>query len=410
MKPVLNRVSAALVACAALGMAASCGDDGASGEGGEGAEGGTGAGGLGGFSPGSGVTGGLLGSTGATGGMGQATSCEPSPDDQGCVGEAYEGEGMPLDIYVMFDVSCSMSCSVSRSGCCKDNDPEPLAEWRIEPVRQAMTAFLRDPASAGISVGLGFFGDHALNQNTDPVVCSVESHEDAAVEIAPLPGSASALISALEAAEPQGGTPTHLAIDGACSHIQSWTAANPGRKVVMLLVTDGVPEHSCRATIARAVSAAEGCFAAGEGPEIYVLGVVANNNNSLDQLHAIAEAGGTERAYLTTVEDVSGSMLAALNAIRADAQIPCDLRIPAPPSGAELDPGYVNLGICDAAGVLQTTPYVQEQTNCGNGPGWYYDDPSSPEVIHLCEATCETVSTPGARLYYTIGCATTIIR
>ncbi len=335
------------------------------------------------------------------------TECGPSADDSGCVGVQFEGESIPLDIYVMFDLSCSMSCSVEHSGCCRNsNNPDPLDDWRIQPVREAMKSFLRDPMSAGIGVGLGFFGDHDLEQHNDPGVCSVASHSDAAVDIQKLPDAADTLIATLDAGEPQGGTPTHLAIDGACAYVGSWKEQNPGHKVVVLLVTDGIPEYSCGADIQKAESAAENCYQDGDGFQTYVLGVVANNNNSLDQLNTIAEAGGTETAYLTDSSDVAGSVLAALNAIRADAVIPCDLQIPAPPQGETLNPGKVNLGVCDAAGDVVTTPYVQSESNCDGSPGWYYDDPNSPEAIHLCDVTCDTVSVPGSSLFFSVGCDT----
>lgn len=335
-------------------------------------------------------------------------ACTPSADDSGCVGAAFEGESIPLDIYVMFDLSCSMSCNVDHSGCCREsNRPDPLEEWRIQPVRAAMRSFLQDPASAGISVGLGFFGDHDVNNNRDPEICTVEAHSDAAVPIKKLPEAADELIAELDAGEPQGGTPTHLAIDGACTYASNWKDEHPGRKVVILLVTDGIPEHSCDADIRKARNAAEDCYDDGDGLETYVLGVVANNNNSLDQLNEIAEAGGTDNAYLTDTNDVAGSVLEALNAIRADAAIPCDLNIPPPPNGETLNPAKVNLGICDPAGDVVVTPYVGSQGDC-DGPGWYYDDPNSPETIHLCEVTCDTVSIAGSSLFFTVGCDTRI--
>jgi hypothetical protein len=347
-----------------------------------------------------------LGSGGSAAGNNTPSACQPGPDEAGCVGEAYEGETIPLDIYVMFDLSCSMSCSVDQSGCCRESDnPDPLEDWRIQPVREAMTTFLRDPASAGIGVGLGFFGDHDVDQPDDPEVCTVAAHTDAAVDIQLLPGAADQLIAELNAGEPQGGTPTHLAIEGACAYVDDWQQQNPAHKVVILLVTDGIPEHSCDATIGLATAAAEDCYSDGSGHQTYVLGVVANNNNSLDQLNEIAQAGGTEQAYLTDADDIAGSVLSALNAIRGDAVIPCELQIPPPPEGETLDPTRVNFGICNAAGEVQVTPYVETPSEC-NGPGWYYNDPSSPETIHLCEATCATVSVPGASLFFTVGCNT----
>jgi len=348
--------------------------------------------------------------TTGTGGTGidpePPTSCAPAADDSGCVGATFEGESIPLDIYVMFDLSCSMSCSVDHSGCCRQSDnPDPLEQWRIQPVREAMRTFLQDPMSAGISVGLGFFGDHDVNNPEDPAVCNVEAHSDATVPIKKLPGAASDLIAELDAGEPQGGTPTHLAIDGACVYASDWKAKHASHKVVVLLVTDGIPEHSCEADIHKARTAAEACYDDGDGLETYVLGVVANNNNSLDQLNDIAEAGGTDHAYLTNTADVAGSVLEALNAIRADAVIPCDLNIPPPPMGETLNPAKVNLGVCDPAGDVVVTPYVDSQSDC-DGPGGYYDDPNSPEAIHLCEVTCETVSLAGSSLFFSVGCDT----
>jgi hypothetical protein len=339
------------------------------------------------------------------------SECLTPADDTGCVGQAYEGENTPLDIFVMFDISCSMSCSVEESGCCDQYNAPP--DSRIVPVREAMESFLRDPASAGISVGLGFFGDHDANlsdqeRNSDEL-CSVENHSDATVPIAPLPGNADAMVAGLNSIQPQGGTPTQWAIRGACQHVIDWKAANPGRKTVVLLVTDGIPEHSCSATFQSATAAAEDCYDGGNGPEVYVLGVDSNNNGIGDsrvQLDGIAEAGGTDQAYLTDASDTAGSMLDALNAIRADAVIPCDMRIPPPPAGEELNPNLINLGICDSTLTPIVAPRVDDEAACGDHDGWYYDDPDSPERIHLCDVTCNTVSVPGSTLFFSVGCQT----
>src|SRR6187399_975097 len=79
------------------------------------------------------------------------------PDDcgtsvlNGCVGEFYEGESLPLDIYIMFDQSGSML-----------NDVGGLT--RLEAVQQATREFLRDPASTGIGVGIGYFGYQPIGE------------------------------------------------------------------------------------------------------------------------------------------------------------------------------------------------------------------------------------------------------
>lgn len=329
---------------------------------------------------------------------------------EGCTGLTFEGENVPLDIYVMFDLSCSMSCTVDQQGCCRNSDDAaPEDEWRIQPVRNAMRAFLQDPQSAGIGVGLGFFGDHPVQPppgEGDPV-CTVEDHADATVPIGVLPESSDELISALDDGEPQGGTPTHLAIDGACDYSNDWKQENPTHKVVVLLVTDGIPEHSCQADIDQAVDSAESCFDSGNGRELYVLGVAANNNDSLDQLNDIADAGGTEQAYLTDSNDVENSVLEALNAIRADAAIPCTLNIPDPPDGGTIDYGQVNVGVCDAAENTVHTYFVEEPADCDHG-AWYYEDVDGEQVVQLCEPTCDTVSVSGAALTLSVGCETVV--
>jgi len=336
-------------------------------------------------------------------------ACAPQPDDTGCVGAAFEGESIPLDIMVMFDLSCSMSCSVTESGCCLPANANATNKWRLQPVRDAMKTFLEDPASGGIGVGLAFFGNHALTANNDPTVCSVAHYSNASVEIAPLPGNSAALVSALNNGMPEGGTPTQLAIDGACVHANSWKTSNPSHKVVILLVTDGIPEYSCNATIRLAQTSAANCYNAGQGIQTYVLGISSNNNgsgSSLTQLNGIASAGGTVQAYLTDTNDVAGSVLAALNAIRADAVIPCDLQIPPPPDGQTLAADKVNIGICGPGGNPIVTPYVGNESSCGSNPGWYYDNPNAPGTIHLCNVTCETVKAPGSSLFFSVGCQT----
>ena len=389
------RVSVAMLGALAVPLAMSCGGDDNKGDGDNGGTGGIILFGDGGSALGSGV------------GASNPGTCTPPADDTGCVGAAYEGESIPLDIYIMFDLSCSMSCSIDDRGCCIDYNPPE--DWRLQPVRNAMVSFLQDPASAGIGMGLGFFGNHDVNNPNDPEMCTPEHHEPPVVEIASMPGNSDALVTALENGTPQGGTPTHLAIEGACAHVAGWKAQHSDHKVVILLVTDGIPEHSCNANIRLATESATECYDDGHGFQTYVLGIESNNNNqgsSLDQLNQIAEAGGTNEAYLSNTQDVAGSVLAALNAIRADAVIPCDMTIPDPPSGETLDPAMFNLGICDPNGEVIVTPFVADADDCGSESGWYYNDNANPETVHLCDATCEAVGAPGSTLYFSMGCKT----
>jgi hypothetical protein len=312
------------------------------------------------------------------------------------VGTAYEGENIPLDIFIMFDQSCSMSCPVEQGGpgqCCMGG-PNP----RITPVREAVDQFLADPLSNGIGVGIGFFGYFPSGETS----CDPADYSRAAVEIAKLPGNAATVSAALNAVTPTGETPTDMAIEGACNYLNDYHEQNPGSKKIILLVTDGVPEtpsSNCDPSVEGASQVAADCLNGTPNIETYVLGV----GQALDSLNAIAAAGGTDQAYLVEEGDVAGSVLEALNAIRADAVIPCTLPVPQPSDG-QLDYGKVNLGICDAAGETVQTAYVENADGCQNLGNWYYTDSATGRNIQLCDQTCDAVTAAGAKLFFNVGC------
>lgn len=344
------------------------------------------------------------GSGGPTGGIGGTTvdGCGPVPDDEGCVGTAYEGENIPLDIFIMFDQSCSMSCPIEQGGpgqCCCQPPATGCSNQRIDPVRSAVDQFLSDPLSNGIGVGIGFFGYYTVGDTS----CDPADYARAAVPIAPLPGNAAQVSAALNAVLPTGETPTDMAIQGACDYLHDYHDERPGSKKVILLVTDGVPEtpqSNCDPSVDGASRVAQECLNGNPNIETYVLGV----GQALDSLNAIAEAGGTERAYLVESGDVAGSVLEALNAIRADAAIPCSLPIPPPPDGGALDYSRVNIGICDAGGESVPTSYVPSADDCQGAGNWYYEDTATGRNITLCDATCEAVTAAGATLFFNVGC------
>jgi hypothetical protein len=308
----------------------------------------------------------------------------------GCVGEFYEGESLPLDIYVMFDQSGSML-----------NDVGGLT--RLEAVQQATREFLRDPASAGIGVGIGYFGYQPIGETR----CEDALYAPAAV---PISIDHEPVIQSLDGREPTGETPTASALRGACTYASEWKRQHPGRGVVILLVTDGKPEApvscaggGCCPTIDDAEAAALACSDRAPNVPTYVLGV----GPELELLNRIAVAGGTQRAYLVGNENVAENVLAALSTIRGDAAIPCTLEIPKPPQGEHVDLATVNL-FAGQSGVdcLSPIDHVTDVTSCGSDGGWYYDDPTAPDAVELCPASCDSVSRPGSRLRFSIGCAT----
>jgi hypothetical protein len=333
-------------------------------------------------------------SGGGNGTSGAAGSCPITVNDAGCSGELYQGETIPLDVYIMFDQSGSML------------NPEQGGVTRMDAVRAALDQFVHDPKSAGIGVGIGYFGNLPIGQTS----CDPTQYATEAVPVAPLPGNAQAIMDSLNGRQPTGETPSGAAIRGACTYAKSWKTANPGHEVVILLMTDGKPEAPvtcnggsgpCCPTLPDAVNATTDCLNGKPGLKTYVLGV----GPLLDNLTQIAVAGGTEKAYLVSGGDVTSQVLTALNDIRAAAAIPCQLQIPPPPTGSTLDLTKVNVIHTTNSCEVRVISYRDTQASCDttNG-GWFFDNPSAPQNVILCGKTCDDVSIPGGQLFFSVGC------
>ncbi|HYQ15576.1 MAG TPA: hypothetical protein VEQ58_07460, partial [Polyangiaceae bacterium] len=159
-------------------------------------------------------------------------------------------------------------------------------------------------------------------------------------------------------------------------------------------------------TLAVAVQAASDCRSAEPAIDTYVLGV----GPFLDNLQQIAQAGGTDHAYLIGDQDVEQQVLKALNAIRGAASIPCELQLPKASGGNALDYGLVNVAYQDSSCALSTIYNVLSADSCdASAGGWYYDDPAAPSSVKLCGASCDQVSAPGGRLAFTVGCETKVL-
>jgi von Willebrand factor type A domain-containing protein len=368
---------------------------GASGSGSGGGAGGAGSGADANFfsrsdgSPGGGGAGGTPGVMGAY----------PCLENMGgsCAGTLYKAKTLPTDIYVMFD----------QSGSMLTKDPDGGGLSRMDAVRKAVDQFAHAPESAGLGMGIGYFGYHALSCACTS--CDPKDYSVPAVTIGNLPDQATPIMSSLNAIMPTGETPTGAAIRGACTYAKGRKATDPTRNIVILLVTDGEPQApltsmkgTCNPTLEDAVAAATECSAA--GVPTYVLGV----GPSLNNLNQIAAAGRTKSAYLVA-NGGTGDIIKALASIRSDAMIPCQLQIPMP-AGADVDFQKVNVVYADASCNVSTYLYVENTGNCnGQTGGWYYDDPKAPKQINLCGPTCEQVKAAGGQLVVSVGCMTKII-
>ncbi|HEX6276825.1 MAG TPA: hypothetical protein VFZ53_27485, partial [Polyangiaceae bacterium] len=136
---------AAATACSAGGGGKGLGDGDGDGNGGV-ATGGTSSGGVAGV-PIGGVAGTISGASGAGGG----------PD---CAGDLVMGQPVPLDVYIMLDISGSMLANTGAAG----------TKW--EAVKGALRTFLNDPASAGLSVAIQYF---PLQKAGVPASCAADA-------------------------------------------------------------------------------------------------------------------------------------------------------------------------------------------------------------------------------------------
>jgi hypothetical protein len=311
-----------------------------------------------------------------------------------CSAEAHEAQRLQLDMLVLMDGSKSMTDEVTGG-----------RKWDL--VVDALRTFTTDPASAGIGVGLTYFGIPAGYDAGDLVVsCDVAEYAVPAVPIAPLNGNARAITGSLSKYEPIGGTPTLPALKGALEYAHGWLDLHPAHRVIVVLATDGEP-NDCDSTV-DAVSAVAGDAASTEPPiSTYVIGV----GSSLSNLDQIATAGGTDHAFLVdTRGDTAQSFTLAMNAIRGEAALPCRYDLPAAAPGKPLDFGRVNVARSTAGdgGRARTTLLqVPALASCDAAGGWYYDDPVTPTSVELCPATCTSVEhDPTAGLQILVGCKT----
>jgi hypothetical protein len=283
---------------------------------------------------------------------------------RGCGGDRYKAEKRPLDIYLMFDDSISM------------------ALW-WPSVTGAVDSFIGDPGSAGIGLGIQYFGSS----------CDPNYYANPRVPIAPLPGNAAALRASLPI--PLEGTATLPALKGAIQHARSWANSHPDHKVVVLLANDGLP-NGCDSNVQNVSDAAREGVSGTPSIPTYVLGM----GFDLAPLEQIAQAGGTQKAFI--VDTNSGAALVqAMNAIRG-AALPCDYVLP---NGGNVDPKKVNIDFTPQGGAPTRLPNVGDASRCGPGGGWHYDNPTAPTRAIVCPDSCGQFNADaGGQVDVVLGC------
>jgi hypothetical protein len=330
-----------------------------------------------------------------------------------CNAEVHQGERQPLDMYFLVDQSGSMA----------QGNP---SKWAA--VSSSLTSFLGDPANAGTGAGVGYFplvagamqstctmATNGMNGclcilgfciDTSAILqaggsCTASDYATPDVPIQQLPAVGPMIQMSLQAHGPSGGTPTYPALQGAYQYVTGWAKANPGRRTVLVLATDGDPTgcdmNNTVPTIASDLVAP--ALAGMPSISTFVIGV----GSSLTSLDNLAQAGGTNKAFIVdTGGDVAKQFAMALDAIRGQAAS-CVFSIP---NDGSVDPNNVNAtytapnapASTDVLGVPDQTKCVPMQQN------WYFT-PDKKQIV-LCPDTCQTLTQNGGSVQVLLGCPT----
>lgn len=346
-----------------------------------------------------------------------------------CAGQTSKADLRPVNMFIQFD----------RSGSMLQND-----KWA--QATEALNAFFRDPASDGLKVALRFFPDHRPMEGcwgifggfggpprppgggqgmggaggmmpAAPTCVSAACAQPLVPlglltkDAAPLDTHEMLLVDAVANSTPEdpmtaggdtGGTPTYAALEGALQWAAANQMASPNERTVVVLVTDGEPT-TCNTNI-QAIANLAATALMEHGINTYAIGIEGSRE---EQMHTIARAGGTERAFFSSnAQTAQTDLLNALNAIRGTV-LSCQFPLP---EGDDIDPSKINIQFTAASGVQTKLLQTSGLDSCaGSTTAWYYDNPDTPTTITLCPETCATVQADGsAQLEVEVGCQTRI--
>jgi hypothetical protein len=304
--------------------------------------------------------------------------------DGACAVVKKQAEHLPVDLVFAIDTSFSM-----------DFDDK----WTN--LSAALEAFVWDPGSTGLDIGLQFF---PLRET-----CVVSAYEDLAVPLAPRANVTTLVETAITGKRMAGGTPTVQVLQGLVAYLRA--NSTPGFKPVIVLATDGVPDSTCLYvpdggtpnSLANAEAVASQAFLGSPSIPVFVIGV----GSDLTALNALADAGGTGSATLVAVGPDAGDpeqeFLDALDRIRLET-VPCEFSIP---TGTSVDPDETNVDYTSGGGVTRTFVCVGDAPSCSQAldDGWYFDDATDPTEVILCSGACAVVKAdPGAQIDVALGC------
>ena len=282
------------------------------------------------------------------------------------------------DVYMAF--AFDVSGSMGKGDKCYHKKEE---KW--DPVSQAASAFLEETPSTGLWASMTFFP--AMDDK-----CEDFMYLSPSVPFTQLPSTAfrEAFEFIIATEGFRGRTPTLHVLRGVLHYVRKSRDQSPGRYVIVL-VTDGMPEHCSDNSISSVVTLV--AEAAADEIPTYVIGI--NNPpcgpKTLDDLNEIAVGGDTENAFLIDTGDpekTANDFNDVVESIR-DLAVSCTIVIPEMPPGKQFDKRAVEV-VYKLRDTEKTLVYDGDcQQDSDNT--WRYDDVAQPTKIVLCEKTCDLV-------------------
>lgn len=357
---------------------------------------------------------------------GQPDAGLPAPDVDlilraGCATSTEQRSLLPSNILFVVDRSQSMTCNPPPETDSERCEMAPVrsnlvapSKWEI--IRSALIGAVGQ-LPADVRVGLSYFS------NDDS--CGV--HPLPSVELAPLsPTQLEAIEASLRSVEPAGGTPVVGATILAYQHLHAQALAGVlrGNKYVVLL-TDGEQSDECiddqrcdsAAACTELLVDEEVPKASGEGVNIrtFVIGAP-GSEPARTVLSRIAVAGETANPGcdpndgdchfdMTRGGDFDAALATALRRI-GGAATPCELTLPTPGKGVDVDPDFLNVIYSPGDGSEPRLVAQLDAQGCDEGEaGWRYGD--AGDRINLCGETCAAVrADPSGRVDVVLGCRT----
>jgi hypothetical protein len=302
-----------------------------------------------------------------------------------CMSTSAKATVTPLDIIFMLDWSQGMETNGTWSG-----------------TKEALETFFYDPLSFGINAGLIFSPTIKPHDNQDDAQsCNIDFFKVPDVPIGPLPTNAFALSNAMPAEAVGTPTPLYAALAGTLMAATAHQDAHPTHKVIVVMTGDG-DYNSCGPGgingglyNINAIAAWASEALAYNGVRTYVVSVQGSpiecpdtNQQCVDRLQKIAEAGGSEVVYdAADISEFSEKMVEIRKAV-----LGCDFEIPDPPNGEFIVPDEVNFTYTPGGeGSPIYLPRADDLADCGGEPGWYFDNNQVPTKIIVCPASCATI-------------------